>query len=61
MNYKMIGRFMSRILFLEVIFMLPALLISLCRQEWASVKGFGIGMTITLVAAAFFWLLCRGY
>lgn len=61
MNYKMIGRFMSRILFLEVIFMLPALLISLCRQEWASVKGFGIGMIITLVAAAFFWLLCRGY
>ncbi len=61
MNYKMIGRFISSILFVEVIFMFPALLISVGEQAWASVRGFCLGMIITLLAAVFLRLLCKGY
>lgn len=61
MNYKMIGRFIGRILYVEVIFMLPALLISMCEQAWASATGFVISMVITLFAAIFLSFLCKGY
>ena len=40
MNYKMMGRFMAQILAIEGIFMIPALIISLCDgaqgASWAS-------------------------
>ena len=33
MNYKMMGRFFSQTLFVEMVFMLPALVISLIKAE----------------------------
>ena len=40
MNYKMMGRFMARIVLVEAIFLLPALLISLGYGEMGAVWGF---------------------
>ncbi len=61
MNYRMIGRFMSRILLVEVVFMIPALLISVFEKEWNSVKGFAIGMLIILLVAVLLSLFSKGY
>ena len=59
MNYRMMGKFISRILLVEAVFMLPALLISLYRNERNSVYGFCSAIVITLVAAAILAVLCR--
>ena len=40
MNYKMMGRFLAQILFIEIVFMIPALCISLSCGEAMAVKGF---------------------
>ncbi len=60
MNYKMMGRFVGRILMVEGVFMVPALLISLFEREFAAVRGFVWSLVIILAVA---WLLigiCRG-
>lgn len=59
MNYRMIGKFISRILIVEAVFMLPALLIAVYHQEENTVFGFLTGMVITLAAALLLYLLCR--
>lgn len=59
MNYRMMGKFISRILLVEAVFMVPALLISIFHEESASVFGFSTGIVITLVTALFLYLLCR--
>lgn len=59
MNYRMMGKFISRILLVEAVFMVPALLISIFRDESESVFGFSTGIVITLVTALFLYLLCR--
>lgn len=59
MNYRMIGKFISRILIVEAVFMLPALLIAVYHQEENTVFGFLTGMVITLTAALLLYLLCR--
>ena len=51
MNYRMMGKFISRILFVEVVFMLPALLISIYHQEKETIFGFLTDMVITLATA----------
>lgn len=56
MNYKMMGRLIGQILFVEGIFMIPALLISVFNREEQAVKGFLIGLAITLIAAAALYL-----
>lgn len=59
MNYKMMGRFVGRILILEAVFMVPALLISLWERENAAVKAFLWSIALTFALA---WLLigiCR--
>lgn len=61
MNYKMMGRFIGRILLVEVIFMLPALFISLWEQEWVAAKGFVLSMGIILLIALCLAVLCRNY
>lgn len=61
MNYKMMGRFISRILLVEVIFMFPALFISLREQEWVAAKGFVLSMGIILLIALCLAVLCRNY
>ena len=40
MNYKMMGRFIGKILMVEGVFMIPALLISLWEREFGAVKAF---------------------
>ena len=40
MNLKMMGKFISQIVAIEAVFMIPALLISLWCGEAAAVKGF---------------------
>ncbi|MCI5901068.1 MAG: TrkH family potassium uptake protein [Blautia sp.] len=60
MNYKMMGRFISQILLLEAVFMLPALSISLVCREGNAVYGFCVSIAVILAA---FWVLrylCRG-
>lgn len=46
MNYKMMGKFIGLLLMVESIFMLPALLISLCRQERSSAMAFTAAIVI---------------
>ncbi|MBP3474746.1 MAG: TrkH family potassium uptake protein [Lachnospiraceae bacterium] len=59
MNYRMMGKFISRILLVEAAFMLPALLISLYESEMRSVCGFLTSIVITLSLALALWFLCR--
>lgn len=59
MNYRMMGKFISRILMVEAVFMIPALLISVFHEESESVLGFLTSIVITLATAVFLYLLCR--
>ena len=59
MNYKMMGRFLSQTLFVEVLFMIPALLISLFGGEVTSIHGFLLAILITAAFALILHLLCR--
>ncbi len=60
MNFKMMGRFIAQILFIEAVFMLPALAISLYGRESAAVRGFLYTILLILAVAAILILLCRG-
>ena len=60
MNYKMMGRFLSLILAIEGIFMIPALLISLFRGETMAVYGFLAAIGIIAALWLILFLLCRG-
>lgn len=58
MNYKMMGKFISRILLVEAVFMVPALLISIFKGETKSIVGFVSSIVIILVLAGIMMLLC---
>ena len=60
MNYKMIGRFMAQILSVESLFMLPALIISLCLGEDMAVRGFIMTLVISVPLELLLFLICRG-
>lgn len=60
MNYKMMGRFTAQILFIEGLFMLPALIISFFLGETAAVHGFLITLAIAAALAGLLFLLCKG-
>jgi len=60
MNYKMMGRFIAQILSIEAVFMIPALIISLCSAETAAVLGFVYTLGLIAVVAGVLWLLCKG-
>lgn len=60
MNYKMVGRFISQILFLEAVFMVPALLISLFCGEMTAAGAFVISLGILLTVDLVLFLFCRG-
>ena len=60
MNYKMMGRFMAQILSIEGVFMIPALIISLCYGEYPAAKSFGWTMLIILGLCALLFAICRG-
>ena len=59
MNYKMMGRFIAQILFIEAAFMLPALGISLGYGESMATKGFLISIAIIAAVAGILYLLCK--
>ena len=60
MNYKMMGRFISQILFLEAFFMIPALLIGLGYQEFSAAQAFGITIALILAVALVLYRICKG-
>ena len=59
MNFKMMGRFLSQIIAIEGVFLLPALAISLGYGEWDAVRGFLYTLAIMLVLGGGMFLLCR--
>ena len=59
MNYKMMGRFIAQTLFIEAVFMLPALAISLVAGEYMAVLGFCVAIAVIGLIAAVLWMLCR--
>ena len=60
MNYKMMGRFLAQILFLEGVLMIPALGISLFCGDASAVQGFLISIAVALVISAVLHRICRG-
>jgi trk system potassium uptake protein TrkH len=60
MNYRMIGRFLSEILLVEGVFMIPALIISLVCGETGSAKAFVLSILLVLIVAVPMYLGCRG-
>ena len=59
MNYKMMGRFIAQTLLIEILFMAPALLISLFSGETAAWQGFLLTIAVTLAVAGVLYLLCK--
>lgn len=60
MNYKMMGRFIAQTLSAEAIFMIPALLISLCSGEWIAAQSFLATLLVAGALVALLFLICRG-
>ena len=58
MNYKMMGKFISRILLVEAVFMVPALLISVFSSETKSVLGFSLSILMIFLLAFFLRWIC---
>jgi trk system potassium uptake protein TrkH len=59
MNFKIMGRFTAQILAIEMLFMLPALGISLGYGEWGAVRGFLYTISLLAVVSLALFLLCR--
>ena len=60
MNYKMMGRFISQILIVEALFMIPAGIISLCYGEYMAMYSFGASIAATGLVSLLLHLLCKG-
>ena len=59
MNVKMMGKFLSQIIAIEAVFLLPALGISLYRGEMAAVEGFLYTLGIMILLGGILFLSCR--
>ena len=59
MNYKMMGKFISQIVTVEAVFMIPALLISALCGEYNAAMSFVYTMLLTLAVAGLLFFLCR--
>lgn len=59
MNFKMIGRFLSQIIAIEGVFMLPALAISFACGEPGAVRAFLYTLLILLAVSALLYGICR--
>lgn len=60
MNYKMMGRFIGKILMVEAVFMVPAMAISLFEGEFESVWAFLWTLVVIVLAVGLLMWLCRG-
>lgn len=59
MNVKMMGKFLSQIIAIEAVFMLPALGISLYRGEAAAVEGFLYTLALMVLVSGILYFSCR--
>lgn len=59
MNYKLIGKFLSQILMVEAIFMLPALMIGIFCDKFPVIRGFAITIAVIVAVAVGLYYLCR--
>ncbi len=59
MNYKMMGKFLARIAALEFVFLLPAVILSVCYGEDGAARAFFMTMGIVAAVALVLWLSCR--
>ena len=59
MNYKIMGRFVGKILMVEAVFMMPALFIALARGEGDAVRGFLLSILAIVLLAGILLLLSR--
>lgn len=59
MNYKMIGKIISQIIFIEALFMIPALLICIVDRDWYAVKGFVVTLGIIALVSMLMYSICR--
>ncbi len=59
MNYKIMGRFVAQTLMIEGVFMIPALVISLCYGEPNAVRGYLLTYAVMLPLIGVLFLLCR--
>ena len=60
MNYKMMGRFIAQILAIEAVFMLPALILSLCFQEYGATYAYLYTLAAIMLAVLVLSMICRG-
>jgi len=60
MNYKMMGRFIAQIVTIEMVFLLPAIAISLGYGEYGAAGAFLLTMVIMGAVAGSLFGLCRG-
>ena len=60
MNYKMMGRFISQILIVEALFMIPAAIIGLCFGEYNAMWSFAVSLAATALVSFILHLLCKG-
>lgn len=59
MNYRKMGNYISFILLIEVVFMVPALVISMADQEEIAAKSFLFAMGIILLVVLFLHIVCK--
>ena len=59
MNVKMMGKFLSQMIAIEAVFMIPALLISIVNGESAATNGFLLTLGIMLLVTGILYLSCR--
>ena len=59
MNFKMMGRFMAQILGIEGVFMIPALIISICDGAQGASLGFACAIVLDILISSILWLNCR--
>lgn len=59
MNFRMIGRFIAQIIYIEIVFMVPALLIALCQGESSSALAFLITIAGAGILATPLFLFCK--
>lgn len=60
MNFKMMGKFVGKILLVEAVFMVPAMLISLWEREFAAVYAFMYSIAAVMALAGVLLLFSRG-
>ena len=60
MNYKMMGRFIAQILAIEAVFMLPALILSLCFGETSATYAYLYTLAAIMITVLVLHVICRG-